>query len=71
MVYLTEPKQNDPRQIDRHISAPTNLQYESRGLTIGNKIIYQKIWKDGNKKIQGKIHMLLFYEMKSQKRNNT
>ena len=29
VIYLTEPKQNDPT----HISAPTNLQFESRGLS--------------------------------------
>ena len=27
--YLTEAKQNDPRQTHLHISAPSNLKYES------------------------------------------
>ena len=39
-------RQNVPKQTYLCISAPTNLQYESRGLMTGNNNVYKTIWKE-------------------------
>ena len=44
VIYLAEPKQNDPRQTYLRISVSTNLQYESQGLMARNNV-YKTIWK--------------------------
>ena len=48
VIYLTKPKPNYPWQTYFHISAPTNLQYQSRWL-MKEIITSIKIWKNGNK----------------------
>ena len=40
VIYLTENKQNGPRQTYLYISASINFQYGSRGLLTGNNIVY-------------------------------
>ena len=45
VVYLTEPKQNDPKQTYTHISLPTNLRQESQGLATENLNVYETIQK--------------------------
>ena len=45
IIFLTETKQNYPRKTCLHISAPTNLQLESRVLMTESNNVYRRTWE--------------------------